>query len=268
MFPVPIPYISQFTVLDFEIWVLMLVRISVIVFLLPLIGAQTVSPMIKVGLSAFLSFVLYPVLPQFTVNIPTGVPAFIVMAIKESMVGILMGSVSTVLFMGLGLSGRLVDFITGFSMAQSFNPLTDESESVMGQIQIAIFSMLLLVTNGHLIFVEAIAESFKSIPPTLAVFNMEGILQVMMSLITLSMIYGIKLAAPMLIPLLLTTIGLAIVARIMPQMNVWLVGMPLKIGLGLGTFAISMPLIWSVFQVHVGQISAHIPVLFRMMGGS
>jgi len=268
MFPAPIPYLSTFTVLDFEVWVLVLVRVSILVFMLPVIGASSVSPTIKAGLSALLSFVIYPTLPPLEIPPSSSVPQLVFLAFQESAVGILIGTVSTVVFMALTMSGRLIDFITGFSMAQSFNPLTDESESVMGQIQVALFSLLLLVTGGHLVFVEALAESFQAIPPLAAHIHMDMVLQVTLSLLGTCFIYGIKLAAPMLIPLLLTTVGLAIVARIMPQMNVWLVGMPLKIFMGLGIFSLALPLIWSVYRMHMQGIQNHIPLMFKALGAN
>jgi flagellar biosynthesis protein FliR len=268
MSDLPIPFFADFTILDFEIWVLVLVRVSILVFLLPLIGASTVFPIIKIGLSVFLSFLIFNTLPEFTLVLPDSVFGFFIMACKEVLVGLVMGFAASILFLSVELCGRIIDFYTGFAMAQSINPLTETEESVMGQIQTAIISALLLVTHGHLVFIEILAESFQIIPPTHAVFSFSTISVVMISLVTQAFVMGIQIAMPMLVPLLLATTGLGIMARIMPQMNVWLVGMPLKTALGTFTLIFVLPSMWYVFGKHVDDISVHIMGLARSMGGA
>lgn len=268
MTDLPIPFFADFTILDFEIWVLILVRVSILVFLLPVIGSSNVYPIIKIGLSVFLSFIVYTTLPTFTIEPPSSTFGFFLMACKESLVGIIMGFAASVLFLSIQLCGRIIDFYTGYAMAQSINPLTETDESVMGQIQTAIISTLLLVTHGHLVFIEILTESFQIIPPTLGVFSFDVISNVMISLITQAFIIGIQISMPMLVPLLLATTGLGIMARIMPQMNVWLVGMPLKTALGTLTLIFILPSMWYVFGKHVDDVSIHIMGMAHSIGGT
>ncbi len=261
------PTVADFTVLDFEIWVLIFVRITTMMFLIPIIGASQVPAQVKVGLSVFLSIMVFAVLPDQEVAVPSDFPTLFVLAFKELYMGIVMGFAGGLLFLGLNIAGRLVDHNTGFAMIQSMNPLTQVNETVLGQMKVIFFTVILVVTGGHLFFFRVIAESFHTVPLMQIDMAVSSVSYIILKITSDAFEYGIKLAAPLIVPLLLATTGLAIVARIMPQINVWLVGMPLKIGVGLLSLVFVFPLLWSVFQKELSSVQFYQLALLKILGG-
>ncbi len=261
------PTIADISVLDFEIFIFILVRVSFMVVLLPVIGGRQLPSRVKVGFSFFMSVIIYTQLKDFEMVLPDTIPGFFVACLKEVYVGAIMGFASSMLFVSLNIAGRIIDHNTGFSMIQTINPMTDSNESVIGQIQFIIFSLILIVTGNHLHFIRMIFDSFEMINLLSAQWSLAPINQIFIKVTALSFVYGIKLSAPILVPLLLTTAALAIVARVMPQVNVWLVGMPLKIGIGLISVSFVMPLVWYVFQKQIVSVQASQIYLLKIMGG-
>jgi len=259
--------IADFSVLDFELWAFVLIRISFMVILLPIIGTKQVPARVKAGLIIALSILIYSVIPENSVELPTNIPDFFLLALRELFVAIVMGFSASLMFVGVNIAGRIVGQSTGFAMIQSINPLTEDNESVMAQIQVIFFSLMLVVTGGHLFFIRIIAESFEVIPLLKVELAYANIAQVLILLTSQAFVYGVKLAAPVLVTLLLTTTALAIIAKIMPQINVWLVGMPLKIGIGLASMAFAFPLLWEVFQKQLYTIQVHQFALMKIFGG-
>jgi flagellar biosynthetic protein FliR len=259
--------IADFNVLDFELWVFIFIRVSFMVFLMPVIGTAQVPARVKVGITLFLSLIIFSVLPESVYSLPSTVAGFAVLAIRELFVGIVMGFAASLLFIGLNIAGRMIDHNTGFTMIQNMNPLTDSNESVVGQMKVILFSLILIVTGGHLFFIRIISDSFNAIPLLKVNVDMTGITQVLLNLSREAFIYGLKLSAPIMVPLLMATTGLAVVAKIMPQMNVWLVGMPMKIFVGLLTFVFVLPLLWEVFKKQLDSIQFHQLALLKLLGG-
>jgi flagellar biosynthetic protein FliR len=190
------------------------------------------------------------------------------MALRELYVGLVMGFAGTFAFAGLRLAGAWIDQEIGFSMIQLLNPLAGEEETAMGNFLQLLFGMLLIASGNYILWLQAIGESFRAIPLAAAQFRSEAILEGFTRLTTLSFEFGIKAAAPVMVTLFLTSVSLAIVARIMPQINAWLVGMPLKIGLGILLLWSTLPLIWNLFQKHHAIVVDHALMMQRIMAPS
>lgn len=238
-----------FSVEQIEIFLLIFVRIVTIISLLPIFGADSLPVQLKVGFSFLLSIILFNMI---IVSVPP-IQAFswgtmVFMVIKEVLVGLTIGFASTTLFSAVQFAGRMIDTEMGFVMVESFDPLTNESVTVMGQFQIVLFTLLFLLFNGHYFFILAIQKSFELIPLTGANFASGPLVIQVSKMISNIFVLSIKFSAPIFITLFLTTISLGVVARTVPQMNVYFVGMPLKIMIGLGVTFITLPLLANLFR--------------------
>jgi flagellar biosynthesis protein FliR len=253
-----IPALQDFTVAQIEIWLLVLLRISVMVFLLPILSTEEVPSRFKAGLAFFLSIIIFPVLPQTAINIPPNLPAYIFMAMKELYIGAVMGFAATFIFAGLRFAGAWIDGETGFNMTQIMNPMAQEEDIV--------FVLLLLATGGYAFYLQALAESFRLIPLTGAQMASRDMMEVFTILTTDSFLLGMKVAAPVVATLFISSVALAIIARIMPNMNVWMVGMPMKIAVGMMTLVFALPLMWQAFQKQQNSIHGYWIGLMRLMG--
>ncbi|MBF0431610.1 MAG: flagellar biosynthetic protein FliR [Fibrobacteria bacterium] len=262
------PSIADFTVLDFELWAFVFIRLASMLFIMPIIGSTQVPVKVRVGLSLFISFVVFSALNTGPMDLPETLPEFFLLAIREIFLGIVMGFAGSLVFAGLNIAGRLIDINAGFAMVQSINPMTEANESIVGQIKTIVFTLVLIVTSAHLFFVRICIESFQVIPLLKVNVDMSKIASILIFLTSEAFVYGVKLSAPVIVPLLLATTGLAIMARIMPQMNVWLVGMPLKIGLGILTIIFVLPLTWEVFQKELDSVQFYQMAMMKIFGGT
>lgn len=260
-----IPTLQDFTVTQVELWLFCLIRVSFCVFLLPVLMSEEVPVSLKAGLSFFISLVLFPTLPAQSIGIPDNLGDLFSMAIRELYVGLVMGFAGTFAFVGLRLAGAWMDQEIGFSMIQLFNPLAGEEETALGNFLQLLFGMLLIATGNYILWLQAIGESFRAIPLASAQFNSEAILEGFVKLTTLAFEFGIKASAPILVTLFVTSVSLAIVARIMPQINAWLIGMPLKIGLGVFVLWSTLPVLWSLFQKHHFEVVDHALFMQRLL---
>ncbi len=261
-----IPGIGDFSVLQLEVLFLILLRTSVVIYLLPVLGAPEVPFQLKAGVSVFISLILYLALPTQLLAIPESPIELLSMALRELYVGIVMGFAASFVFLGLRMAGSWMDQQTGFAMLQMFNPLAEDQGSAIGNFLLFIFGILFLLWDGHLFFIHALAESFRVIPLTTAEWHAREVAGIIAHMTGAAFIFGLKLAAPIIVTLLITTMGLAIITRIMPQMNVWMVAMPLKLGLGIATLSLVLPFLWLVFTREQTSIQGYSIGLIRLLG--
>jgi flagellar biosynthetic protein FliR len=261
-----VPTLGDFTVLQIELWLLVLIRVSMLVFLMPIIVTEEVPARLKAALSFFLSLILFPLLPAATVEIPQSLGGFFLLAVREVYVGLVMGFAGTFVFAGLRLAGSWIDQETGFASVQLFNPMAQEEDTPLGHLVFLVFIMLLLSTGGYHFYFRAMAESFRIIPLTHAAEAPAGTLTVFARMSADAFVIGVKVAAPVVATLFISSVSLALIARIMPQMNVWLVGMPMKIAIGLLTTVFAFPLMWQAFLGEQERIQGYVAALMRLMG--
>ncbi len=242
-----IPTIGDWTVGQFELWLLVLIRVSMMIFMLPILMAGELPNTLKAGISFFISIILFPSLPPQTISIPDSLMGFMALAMREIYVGGVMGFAGTFVFTGMQVAGNWIDQETGFTMIQLYNPLVEEEDSALGHLIFIIFTLILLSTGGYRFYLQVIGESFQQIPLTSAQFHFAEVLKVFTEMSAQAFSFGIRAAAPVVVTLFMSSIALAVVSRMMPQMNVWMLGMPLKIAVGILTTIFALPLIWQVF---------------------
>lgn len=261
-----VPTLGDFTVVQIELWLLVLLRVSMLVFLLPILATEEVPARLKAAMSFFLSLILFPLIPETSVDIPSGLAGYFMLAIREVYIGLVMGFAGTFLFAGLRLAGAWIDQETGFASVQLFNPMAQEEDTPLGHLLFLLFIMLLLSTHGYAFYLKAMAESFRIIPLASAQEATAGILTVFMRMSTSAFVLGLKVAAPVVTTLFVSSIALALIARIMPQMNVWMVGMPMKLGLGMLTTLFALPMLWQAFLGEQVKLHEYWVTLMRLMG--
>ena len=263
-----IPALQDFTVAQIEIWLLVLLRVSVLVFLMPILNSDEVPSRLKAGLAFFLSIVIFPILPQTGIEIPQNIPAYVLMAVKELYIGAVMGFAGTFIFAGLRFAGAWIDSETGFNMTQIMNPMVQEKDTAMAHLLFILFILMLLASGGYIFYFQALAESFRLIPLTGAHMASRDLVAAFTMLTTDSFLLGMKVAAPVVATLFISSVALAIIARIMPQMNVWMVGMPMKLALGMMTLVFALPLMWQAFLKQQNSLHGYWIGIMRLMGNA
>lgn len=235
---------------------LIFLRIATALAVMPFYGYRGVALPVKAGLSAFLAFLLLPSVPAPVGWTVTGLNLwhFMALALPEIVAGLLLGMVCGFLFYGVELSGQVIGMQMGFGIVGVIDPMTEEQVSIISQLQYLFATLVFLTFNGHHFLLEGLGQSFQAVPLGGAHFP-AGLSQTVTTMSGDIFVAAVKIAAPVMAALFLTDVALGIIARTVPQMNIFIVGFPLKIGVGLLGLAFTWPmftyvlkLLWKVFQ--------------------
>lgn len=256
-----------FSVDQIQYFLLIFVRIVTVVALLPIFGSSQVPLHMKIGLSLLLSIVLFNTImsakPQFPQPFSMGM--FSILVLKEVMVGLVIGFATTFLFAAVNFAGRLIDTEIGFGFVELADPFMDESITVLGQFQIIIFTILFLLFNGHYFLLLAIQKSFEIVPLFTAHLPGGKSAFYLTTMIGNIFVLALRFSAPIYVTLILTEMALGVVARTVPQINIFFVGMPLKIVMGLGAMIIVLPMLVTLFKQTVEVLIQDIWRLLYLM---
>jgi flagellar biosynthesis protein FliR len=234
-------YVSQFI-----IYLLLFVRITSLVVVAPILGHQVVPVQFKVALGLFLALVFYPVASQSPLP-DTRLLPLVVVALKEAAVGLTIGFVMSLLLAGAQFAGDIIGFSMGLSMASIFDPESNQNIAIVGQFLYLCLGLLFLLLNGHHFVLEALHLSYQVVP--VGTFTMNAALgEGIVRLTGMVFVVAIKLAAPIIVALFLIDVGLAVLARVVPQMNIFMVSFPLKIAVGMIMMMATGPMIVYVFK--------------------
>jgi flagellar biosynthetic protein FliR len=221
---------------------LILTRISAFFLVLPVFGWQAIPLRIKVALTVFLSvfFTFITPLGIDPTNVST-VQAVLLLA-GEATYGLAMGLIVALLFSVVILAGRIVERQMGLAMAQVLDPLTGERSRPLASLLEIIFVLIFLSANGHHMFLLIVSKSLGAFPPgTVPAIGVltDGVVRAGSAMF----IAGLRLAAPMLAAFLILMVALALLARLVPEMNILFISMPMRLGLGLMMAATFMPFV-------------------------
>ena len=256
--------ILNFTVIEFQFFILVLIRISAIVVICPVFGSRNVPPQVRIGLALFLSYLVYTTIGRTGFVIPKDLISYGMMAFGELLVGLVIGYVTTLIFAGVQLAGGIIGLQMGFGIVNVIDPLSRTQISLIAEFQFLLATLIFLVINGHHWILKAFVSSFDLVP-VLGLSYRGAFMGKMIEMFSRIFVVAIKLGAPAIAVLLLISIAMGIIARTVPQMNIFIVGFPLKIGVGLLILALSLPFFASVFQKLFAQMIADISVLMRYL---
>ena len=223
-------------------FVMVLTRISAFFLVLPVFGWKAIPVRIKVGLTVLLAVFFSVITPLVIEPKRISVIEAILLIANEAAYGLALGLVVAIVFSAVKLSGRIIERQMGLAMAEVLDPLTGESTQPLGSLLEMIFILLFLSANGHHLLLLIISKSYEAFPagriPTIPVLT-AGVVKAGSAMF----IAGLKLAAPMLAAFLLLMVVLAILSRIVPEMNILFISLPLRVGLGLLMVMIFLPFI-------------------------
>jgi flagellar biosynthetic protein FliR len=249
---------------ELSLFSLVLGRMGGIFAAIPLFGGRSVPTRVRSAAVLALALVLYPVVRQTLPPLPGDTLSLALLMLRETLIGITLGVVSQAIFVAIEFGGQLVSVQTGLSIATQFDPIMGDQFTALSALQ-NIIGMLLFMTLGvHHVFLKALVESYQVIP--VGGWHMSGPLLQFLTGVTASIfVLGIKLAGPVMVALLATSVVLGIMARAFPQMNVFMVSMPLNIAIGLLLLAVSLLVFVHTLQGAFGGLPQQIKVLFKLL---
>lgn len=255
--------ISAVLIDKFLVLLLVFARMSSLFVATPVFGRREMPGYLKIGLAFFCSYILVPLLGDVSVAY-TGIFGFAAMAAKEFLVGIILGYVSFLVFSALYIAGQIIDMQIGFGMVNVLDPTLNTQVPLTGNFIYVLTTLFFLMIDGHHVLLSALFKSYSLLPIGSLAFN-EALVDNMLAIFIEVFVIGFKISVPVVAAALLAEVALGVLSRTVPQMNVFIVGMPLKIGIGLVTLLFMMPVFINIINVTFDRMYGYIYLIIRSM---
>ena len=239
--------------IEYQKFLFVLLRVGALIMFIPILGSAQVPSRVKIGLILFISIAVFPMVRATPMHDPKGLFELVVNLFSEITIGLAVAYSARLMFTAVQIAGTGVDFQMGFGVVNVIDPQTETQVSITAQFQNILAILFFLALDAHHIIIGAIVESFFLINPfqiNFSTFTPEIILL----LFKATFVTAVKIAAPIMAILFFISVGLGLVARTVPQMNVCIVGFPLQIGVCLLMVGLSMSFFSIVVQGQIEQL--------------
>lgn len=258
--------LAFFGISKIEVFLLVLARTAGIFTLVPIFGANRVPGQIRVVMAAGLALVFVAFCaPAGTKPLATDIFTMLMMIARETLVGLVIGFVVILVFSAIQSAGDFVDMHSGFSFAATIDPVNGSQTAVAGKLNHMLAGLLFFITNIHHVVISGIADSFRVMPIGQLTFSPAvsgGVIELFVMLFAIS----IKLAAPVVAAVFVADLALAMMSRAVPQMNILMVGMPLKLGVGMVALIVALPVSMALTRSIMGDMHSQIIAMVRILG--
>lgn len=247
----------SFPLSELEYFLLILMRIASFVFAAPFFSTKGVPNQVKVAFSIFVAYIMYQFGPEHNYPQYSTFIAYCVVVLKEVAVGLLIGLSAQLCTSVVLFAGRVIDMEVGLSMASVLDPTTNEQTTISGVI-LQYGTMLILYTTGlHRYLLKALMETFILIPINGIHMDTDRLLSNLLSFMSNYIVIGFRICLPVFASITLMNIVLGLLAKLAPQLNMFSVGIQLKLLAGLSVLLITMsmmPDISNFISVQIQQM--------------
>lgn len=217
---------------NFIVYFLIIIRITSMMIVAPFFSVKSIPNIVKIGLSLIMSsFVISIYNLPFNISINSNLDLFILI-LNEILIGLFIGYIALFVFNAIRISGQFIDFSIGFTMSQYYDPNTNSTSTNIERFFYWLSLSIFVTLNFHHIILSAIIKSFEVIPLGFFLNNQNFFIS-FIYFFSKSFYLGIKLAAPIILVLFITEFTMGLIARAVPQINVFILGMPIKVIVGL-----------------------------------
>ncbi len=252
---------------DLPLFLLTFFRVGGMMMVAPVFGSASLPHAVKVFLALLLAMLLFPQVARSGVAVPSGALSTALAVAAELGTGLLIGFAAALLFAGVQFGGQIIDQEMGVMMANILDPSTDEQISIVGQFKVLLATVVYLLIDGHHFLVTAVAESFSSVPLLGLSLGEGAVMHLSDTLLRDLFRMAVQIAAPALVTLFLITIALGFMARTVPEMNIFVLGFSLRLGVGLLVLAVGVGLFVWGFQESNLRHADSVRRLIGLLGG-
>lgn len=248
------------------VFTLVFLRISALLVMIPIIGERAVPVRVKGGLAILVSMLVSSSVSVDMSTLPAEgeIFALAIVMLGEIMIGVAIGFITKILFAGIQFAGEMIGTQIGFSIVNVIDPVTSTQVSVIAEFQHLIALLIYLSIDAHHTLISAIVDSYRVVSPFS--YSFSGSLMNHMLLLSKELfVMAVKISAPIMAVLLFTNVALGVVARTVPQINVFIVGFPVQIAVGLTVFGLTAPVFVLLVQRALSRLNSEVMTLFRFM---
>ena len=223
----------SFSIYDLEYFLLILVRVSCFVYICPFFSMKNTPRRVRVALSVFIAMLLYNAVTPAQAVVTGTVVQYAIVVIKEALAGLLIGlsvNICTTIFT---FAGAVADMETGLSMVTLMDPASREQISITGGLYNYTYSLILIASGMYRYLLGALADTFELIPVGQVNFNFEGLMVTVITFLTDYILIGFRIILPIFATMMMLNAILGVMAKVSPQMNMFAIGIQLKVLTGL-----------------------------------
>lgn len=254
----------SFSIANFEYFLLILVRIASFVYITPFFGDSAVPGRVKVGLSAFVALFMYNIIERPELSYVSAI-GYAVLVLKEGITGLLIGFAANICNSIVIFAGNIIDMDIGLSMATEFNPSMNSETTVTGNFYYYVILLLLLVSDMHDYIIRAVCDSFSVVPLGGAQFDFDHLLSSITKYMGDLFVIGFRIFLPFFACIMVFNCILGIMAKVAPQMNMFSVGIQLKILVGLVVLFLTIYLAPSIANFIITEIKTMVVSIIEGM---
>ena len=247
---------------DVQSFLLCFFRITSLIMIAPIFGNMRVPVLVKTTISLGVCWAVFPAVHHLETPV-LELGQFLGLAAREFLAGALVGSAAHVLFAGIQMAGTLIGIQMGFAIVRVMDPMMQEQRSIIAEVYLFFATLVFLILDGHHLLIRALVLSFSTVQLGSLAFAVSS-LQGFIKLVGATFVVGLEVAAPVMAVLFLTDAAMGLVARTVPQMNVFIIGFPIKIATGMFFLSITMPLVFHALNILFARLDGD---LLRLLYG-
>lgn len=256
----------KFTIEYIEYAVLIITRISMIFFIVPFFGNVNIPVRIKIALSFFLSLIIMNSVDYSAVSYQ-GMLGYSILIAQEAVTGLLIGIGSGFTLYILNFSGHMLDMEIGFSMAMEMDPTTQVQTTISATFLTAVFMLMFIASDMHYFLIDAVVDSYKVIPIGEGIVSPD-LYKIFVQYVIDYFVIGFRIILPVFACILVINVILGILARIAPQMNMFVFGMQLKVFAGLSLIFILMNFLPGITDFLFNEMQTLTKLFMQSLAGS
>ncbi|MDD3801183.1 MAG: flagellar biosynthetic protein FliR [Desulfuromonas thiophila] len=239
-------------------------RVIALLASMPVLGGQ-VPRQVLLGLAVLLTGLIFPAVQT---HLPQNAfaPLFLALLVaNETLLGIMLGFAARLIFTAVEFGGTVVGYQMGFAAANVYDPQNQRQVALVSQFQNVFAILVFLALDGHHIFIRALVDSYDLLPPGLFDFS-GGAVPYLMELTSHMFVLAIRFSAPVLAVMLLSSLVLGILARVFPQLNVFLLSFPINIALAFIVLGLTMNSVVYLLQREFSALDGQFHQLYQLLG--
>ncbi|MCI9337955.1 MAG: flagellar biosynthetic protein FliR [Lachnospiraceae bacterium] len=244
----------SFSIYDLEFFLLILVRVTCFVYVAPFFSMRNTPANARIAMSFFTSVLLYQALTPGEAVTYSTLMGFTVIVLKEALVGLLIGFAANICTSIVNFAGSIADMETGMSMVTLMDPTSRESTSITGALYQYVLMFMMIATGMYRYLFGALADTFILVPVNGAVFRADSLMDSMLEFLTDYVIIGFRIVLPIFCSILLLNAVLGVLAKVAPQMNMFAVGIQLKVLVGLSVLFLTASMLPGIADFVFGEM--------------
>lgn len=220
----------------------------------PVFGRRNLPAYVKIALAFMMSLIIIQTLKIDKIDYAENIWMYAMLVAKEFIAGMAIGYVSFMVFTAIYFAGQIIDTQIGFGIVNVIDPLSNIQIPITSNFYFILSMLVFLIINGHHVLIQALFESYRVVPVGQVVFT-QGVMDDMLRILASTFMLGFRISGPVVAAVLVSDVALGVISKTIPQMNVFVVGLPLKILLGMLAMVVTLPIFLTVLDTLINGMN-------------